>query len=336
MNLGKNHRLLIFLIFAGFTLLSLFIAVIPAATLQHQNAALPGSTPLSAAELRGLKVYVREGCVACHTQQVRNIEMDHVWGNRPSIPADYYYSKQRLDVWRQSPSLLGSERTGPDLTSIGERNPSTTWHLMHLYNPRIVVPESVMPSYPWLFEEKSAAGPDDAVLNLPPSLTPPGKVVVSSQDANDLVAYLLSLKQVRLPSVESDFMNSGEDRSKALSSPEPNAGTEGALPDGSALYQSTCAVCHQPGGDGLPGAFPSLKESKIVTAEDPEIMIRIILEGYDARSEFATMPAFGDRLTDEQITAIINFERSHWGNEASQVDVETVRKIRSLQSKPVQ
>lgn len=334
MDVGKDHRLLILLIFTGFSLLSIFIAVVPAATSQHGNAALPGSSPLSEEEQRGLKVFIKEGCVACHTQQVRNIEMDNVWGSRPSIPADYYYSKKRLDIWRQSPSLLGSERTGPDLTSVGERNPSTTWHFMHLFNPRIVVPESIMPGYPWLFEEKSEADPDDQVLNLPPSLNPPGKVVVPTQEASDLIAYLLSLKQVKLPKAETDFLRSGNEAKK--NPPAPEAENESALSDGRALYQSTCAVCHQQNGEGLPGAFPSLKNSEIVLSQDPEILIRIILEGYDARAEFATMPAFGDQLTDEQITAIINFERSHWGNNASPVDVETVKKIRSSQLKSVQ
>src|SRR3546814_12636951 len=73
---------------------------------------LPGQQPLTELEMKGLRVYIAEGCVACHTQQVRSIEMDKTWGDRPSIPSDYYYSKQRLDLWRQSPSLLGSERTG--------------------------------------------------------------------------------------------------------------------------------------------------------------------------------------------------------------------------------
>src|SRR3546814_520639 len=120
-------------------------------------------------EMKGLRVYIAEGCVACHTQQVRSIEMDKTWGDRPSIPSDYYYSKQRLDLWRQSPSLLGSERTGPDLSNIGNRQPSEDWHLLHLYNPRLVVKESVMPSYPWLFETKSETGKNDVILKIQPA-----------------------------------------------------------------------------------------------------------------------------------------------------------------------
>lgn len=330
-SLGKNHALLAIVSFGVFALLSILIAVAPATHMQQSNGPLPGTSPLTDAEQRGLNIYIREGCVACHTQQVRNIEMDNVWGSRPSIPADYYYAKQRLDIWRQTPSVLGSERTGPDLTSIGARNPSDTWHMMHLYNPRIVVPESIMPSYPWLFEEKETVDEGDKVLNLPPALNPDGKRIVASQDAKDLVAYLLSLKQADLPAIEEKFIpsrrRSPKNADAESSGPSPEIKSD-AL-DGAALYQANCAVCHQPGGEGLPGAFPPLKGSPIVNQEDPETMIRIILEGYDARPEYATMQPFKDVLTDDEIAAIVNFERNHWGNQAPEVDAEKVKNVRS-------
>ncbi|HLT73369.1 MAG TPA: cbb3-type cytochrome c oxidase subunit II [Cyclobacteriaceae bacterium] len=332
-SLGKNHTLLALVSFSVFVLLSILIAVAPATTMQQSNAPLPGSSPLTDAEQRGLAIYVKEGCVACHTQQVRNIEMDNTWGTRPSIPADYYYAKQRPGIWRQTPTLLGSERTGPDLTSIGSRNPSDTWHMMHLYNPRVVVPESIMPSYPWLFSEKETAEENDMVLNLPPALNPRGKTIVASQDAKDLVAYLLSLKQVELPVIEQKFMPSRRSNNTATEGGTPAAGTadevDAGLPDGAVLYQANCAVCHQPNGEGLPGAFPPLKESPIVNAEDPEIHIRTILQGYDARPEYATMQPFAGLLTDSEIAAIVNFERSHWGNQAPLVDEEKVKNVRS-------
>ena len=83
-------------------------------------------------------------------------------------------------------------RTGPDLLNIGARQPSVDWHLTHLYNPRAVMPGSIMPSYPFLFEVKDAAGPDDTVVKLPPDYAVDG-VVVARQDALDLVQYLLEL-----------------------------------------------------------------------------------------------------------------------------------------------
>jgi cytochrome c oxidase cbb3-type subunit 2 len=331
LNLGKNHKLLVFIIFAAFTLLSVLVAVAPAITMQQNNSPLPGTESLSIEEQRGLRIYIREGCVSCHTQQVRNIEMDHVWGERPSIPSDYFHSKQRLDVWRQTPSILGSERTGPDLTSIAQRNPSDTWHLMHLFNPRIVVPESIMPGYPWLFEKKREAGIDDVVVNVPPTLISPGEVVVATQNAKDLVAYLLTLKQTKLPTGPETFLRLNKKTTAKSTSPvtKDSPSEKNELADGATLYQSNCAACHQPSGEGLPGAFPSLKGSGIVTNENPETLIRIIIEGYDARPEFATMPSLGDQLTDDEITAIINFERSHWGNDAPPIEVDVVKKVRA-------
>src|SRR5690606_24377296 len=279
---------------------------------------------------KGLHVYISEGCVACHTQQVRNIEMDNVWGKRPSIPSDYYYSKQRMDVWRQSPSLLGSERTGPDLTNIGARQSSKDWHLLHLYNPRTVVGESVMPSYPWLFEvvDDNLIKDEDVVVNLPEAFSPPsGTTVIAKEEVLQLVAYLQSLKQLELPDgQEGKFIPSLRQIK--------TEGSEGDLKSsglsGKDLYKQTCAVCHQDNGKGVVGAFPPLAGSPIVNNEDPELMIKIILQGYDARSEFASMQPFADQLSDAEIAAIANHERSSWGNSAPEVTEENVRKIREF------
>jgi cytochrome c oxidase cbb3-type subunit 2 len=228
--------------------------------------------------------------MACHTQQVRNIEMDNVWGDRPSIPSDYFYSKKRLDVWRQSPSLLGSERTGPDLTNIGKRQPSKDWHLLHLFNPRMVVSESVMPSYPWMFHEVDSVsiGDDDYVVAVSKEFfNKPGRKVIASEEVLQLVDYLKSLQQTELPGANvKDFIpalkkiqTSGMDGNKQA----------GGL-DGADLFSQTCAACHQQTGKGVIGAFPPLVGSEIVNAEDPEKLIRIIIQGYDARSDYGVMP----------------------------------------------
>ena len=124
----KNHQLLLITITVTFICLSILIAVIPAYRMQENNEPLPGDEPMTEEELAGLHLFISEGCVSCHTQQVRNIEMDNVWGSRPSMPSDFHYSKQRMDVWRQTPSILGSQRTGPDLTNVGQRHPGHQWH----------------------------------------------------------------------------------------------------------------------------------------------------------------------------------------------------------------
>lgn len=323
-NLHKDHRSLVMISFLGFLTLSLGVAVLPAFQLQQNVQPLPGMENMTEAQVRGLHIYIKEGCVACHTQQVRNIEMDETWGTRPSIPSDYYYSKQRMDIWRQSPSLLGSERTGPDLTNVGLRQSSEDWHLLHLYNPRLVVKESIMPSYPWLFEIKENPSEMDKVVAVPEEHVRKDEKIVATKDAMDVVAYLQSLQQTPLPGMsDPGFIPSARnkmDTNKNGEVPE--------LPDGAQLYMSTCAACHQAGGTGIPGAFPPLAGSSVVNREDPKLMITIILQGYDARPEYAQMQGFAELLSDEEIAAIANHERTSWGNNAPEISAEEVKAIR--------
>ncbi len=105
-------------------------------------------TPL---ELEGRDIYIREGCYVCHSQQIRPF--------RAETERYGHYSTANEFVW-EHPFLWGSKRTGPDLARVGGRY-SNDWHRAHLYNPRDVVPESKMPAYPWLFENK-LSGADTA------------------------------------------------------------------------------------------------------------------------------------------------------------------------------
>ncbi|MCO5233357.1 MAG: cytochrome c [Chitinophagales bacterium] len=328
LNLNNNHKNLVITSLTVYVFLSILIAVIPAYQLDKVQA-LPSMEPFSDQQLNGLKIYNSENCMSCHTQQVRNIEMDKVWGERPSIPSDYFYSKKRIDIWRQSPSVLGSERTGPDLTNVGKRQPGKEWHLLHLYNPRTVVKESVMPGYPWLFEEKEASQvtDKDVVIPVPTNfLKDPSKKIIATQKALDLVSYLTSLKQATIGEMpSSDFIpSSKKDNIQAGNNGVP-AGLDGAL-----LYTNTCSACHQADGKGLPGAFPPLAGSKIVNDANPESFIKIILQGYDARAEYGVMPPFAENLSDEEVAAIATHERSSWGNNAPAITADDVKKIREM------
>lgn len=332
-NFDKNHKALVATLFIVFAILSIGVSIVPALQMQSGLKPLPNMKPLTDREREGLHIYIAEGCVACHSQQVRAIQMDDMWGTRPSIPSDYYYSKQRMDVWRQSPSLLGSERTGPDLTNVGKRQPAQTWHLLHLYNPRTVVKESIMPAYPWLFKEVKEPGKNDVVVNIPAEFAKnPSMKIVATEKALKLVEYLQSLKQADLNG--DNMVNFLPSKKKEKAEKGENASAGG--PDGSTLYANTCAACHQSNGEGLKGAFPPLAKSPIVTDEDPTKMIEIILHGYDSRDEYAVMPPFKDQLSDEEIAAIATHERSSWGNQASKVTAEQVKKIRESFKEAVQ
>ncbi|UMM05939.1 cbb3-type cytochrome c oxidase subunit II [Vibrio campbellii] len=99
--------------------------------------------PLTALELAGRDIYISEGCHVCHTQMVRPLE--------PEIKRNGRANQESDDIY-EFPNLWGSKRTGPDLTNLG-RKYSDQWHVLHLIDPRQVVPTSIMPAYPWLFEQ---------------------------------------------------------------------------------------------------------------------------------------------------------------------------------------
>lgn len=329
LDFNRDHKALVATALGVFLFLSIGIAVIPAFQMEDYGP-LPDQPKMTAEELQGQKVYIAEGCVACHTQQVRNIEMDKMWGKRPSVAEDYHYSKQRMDIWRQTPSILGSERTGPDLTDIGNRQPSSAWQYLHLYNPRAVVQESIMPSFPWLFEEidSTKISSDDVVVAVPKEfLNNPNKKIIATEDARYLVAYLNSLKQADLPKgVEVEFIPfKKKDLPEGVGKGQ-TAASEGL--DGEKLFMNTCSVCHQANGKGVTGAFPPLAGSAVVNDDDPTKMISIILHGYSQLAGYGPMPPFGDQLNDAEIAAIMNHERTSWGNNASKVTEEDVKKVR--------
>ena len=185
MNFHTDHRLLAAVAGGAYLVLTLMIAIVPAFQMQD-TPPLPQAKKLLRGERRGRVIYLREGCGYCHTQFIRNLPMDRPYG-RPSVAGDYA---------REQPPLLGTQRTGPDLANVAERQPSDVWHLIHLYNPRAVVPQSVMPGYPWLFDIKQKAAEDDETVTVPPPFGPPeGMVVVARPEARDLVKYLLTLRQ---------------------------------------------------------------------------------------------------------------------------------------------
>jgi cytochrome c oxidase cbb3-type subunit 2 len=99
-----------------------------------------GIKPYTALQLAGRDLYIREGCVGCHSQMIRPFRAETERYGHYSVAGESVYDR---------PFLWGSKRTGPDLARVGARY-SDEWHRVHLVNPRDVVPESVMPAYPWL------------------------------------------------------------------------------------------------------------------------------------------------------------------------------------------
>ncbi|HEY5781724.1 MAG TPA: cytochrome-c oxidase, cbb3-type subunit II [Lysobacter sp.] len=105
---------------------------------------LPGVKPYPALQLAGRDVYVREGCYNCHSQMVRTLRFETERYGHYSLAGESVYDR---------PFQWGSKRTGPDLARVGGRY-SDDWHRVHLMNPRDVVPESNMPGFPWLAQNR--------------------------------------------------------------------------------------------------------------------------------------------------------------------------------------
>ena len=107
----------------------------------------PGLKPYPPLELAGRDVYVREGCYNCHSQMIRTLASEVQRYGHYSVAGESVYDR---------PFQWGIKRTGPDLARVGGRY-SDDWHRVHLINPRNVVPESNMPGFPWLAQNKLSA-----------------------------------------------------------------------------------------------------------------------------------------------------------------------------------
>ena len=120
------------------------VQIVPLFFQKETTEPVAGLKPYTALQLEGRDLYIREGCVSCHSQMIRPFRAETERYGHYSVAGESVYDH---------PFLWGSKRTGPDLARVGGRY-SDDWHRAHLYNPRNVVPESKMPAYPWLVENK--------------------------------------------------------------------------------------------------------------------------------------------------------------------------------------
>ncbi len=125
------------------------VQIVPLFFQQSLTEPVAGLEPYSPLRLEGRDIYVREGCYVCHSQMIRPFRAETERYGHYSVAGEFVYDR---------PFQWGSKRTGPDLHRVGGRY-SDEWHRVHLINPRDVVPESIMPGYPWL-EENELDGSD--------------------------------------------------------------------------------------------------------------------------------------------------------------------------------
>jgi cytochrome c oxidase cbb3-type subunit 2 len=135
----KNIGLMIILIIGVISVGGL-VQIIPLFFQDSLTEPVAGLEPYSPLRLEGRDIYVRESCYVCHSQMIRPFRAETERYGHYSVAGEYVYDR---------PFQWGSKRTGPDLHRVGGLY-SDEWHRVHLINPRDVVPESIMPGYPWL------------------------------------------------------------------------------------------------------------------------------------------------------------------------------------------
>ncbi|SFZ79237.1 cytochrome-c oxidase, cbb3-type subunit II [Chitinimonas taiwanensis] len=119
---------------------AMLVEILPLMYSKSTTKPIPGVKPYDALQLAGRDVYLREGCYNCHSQMIRPFRSETERYGHYSVAGESVYDH---------PFQWGSKRTGPDLARVGGRY-SDEWHVVHLNNPRDVVPESNMPAFPWL------------------------------------------------------------------------------------------------------------------------------------------------------------------------------------------
>lgn len=190
----KNIGIMIVLIVVAISFGGL-AQIVPLMFLKETTAPVAGLKPLTAMQLEGRDIYIREGCNNCHSQMIRAL--------RSEVERYGHYSVAGESVW-EHPFLWGSKRTGPDLARVGGRY-SDEWQRMHLNNPRDVVPESIMPGYPWLLENTLNGESTGAKMTTLRELGVPytdadiagAKAAVAGQSEMDaMIAYLQQLGTV--------------------------------------------------------------------------------------------------------------------------------------------
>ncbi len=169
--------------------------ILPLFFIKETTEPVAGLKPLTALQLEGRDVYIKNGCVGCHSQMIRPFRAETERYGHYSVAGEFVYDH---------PFLWGSKRTGPDLARVGGRY-SDDWHRVHLINPRDVVPESNMPGFPWL-EDNELSGEVTVtkmsrlrMLGVPytdEDLQGAQQAVAGNTEMDALVAYLQNLGTV--------------------------------------------------------------------------------------------------------------------------------------------
>lgn len=300
--MSVNSRPVVFLVLAVVvisvgTMITTFIPLFAGTTYEK----IEGITPYSPLEVVGRDVYVREGCNNCHTQTVRPLKFETDRYGDYSRGGEFEYDR---------PFQWGSKRTGPDLAREGGKYPDS-WQYQHFNDPRSLVPESNMPAYAWLADEKiDPAYTETKMKTLGFPYTPEDISALSDKSEMDaLVAYMQRMG--------ADWKKMNAKPAAAVSAPAPGenpyAGNEAAIKEGEEIFEANCAACH---GEHLTGGIgPDLVDDEwLFGGTDKDIFASI--NGGRPNG----MPPFGSTLGEDKIWKVVSFIKSSYakGHEASE------------------
>ena len=273
-------------------LLATIVFVVVLLPYVHTNQTTPSEIfrHRSVEEAAGRKLYIANGCVYCHSQSIRTID----WGLGAERIA------QAGDYLADHPILLGSQRTGPDLSQEGGEHPDD-WHVAHFTNPRYTRPLSLMPSFRFLDDETmehlirhvQGLGMKDADVRMARQLEWKAKAIAAYEagpDAN--VAWL----NEHIPQGWRDI-------------PNPYPTSAAGLARGHKIYQDFCLGCHGPVGDGMGPAQPFLNPPPLnfTILKNREVSGGILYYQIMNGITGTAMPYFKRELESEKIWDVANY-----------------------------
>ncbi|MGD8836811.1 MAG: cbb3-type cytochrome c oxidase subunit II [Desulfobacteraceae bacterium] len=244
----------------------------------------------SEAEAAGRKLYIANGCVYCHSQSVRTID----WGLGAERIA------QAGDYVADHPILLGSQRTGPDISQGGGEHPDD-WHIAHFINPRYTRPLSIMPAFKWIG--------DDNIVILTKYVQSLGLKHADLRMARQKKWKVEAVKAYEAgPDANVQWLNENIPQGWR-DVPNPYPTTEAGLARGHKIYQDFCIGCHGPVGDGMgpaqPWIYPPPLNFTILKGREISggILYYQIMNGITGTA----MPYFKRELESEKIWDVGNY-----------------------------
>lgn len=315
-----------------FATIIFIVTTLPYLTFKPTRSA--DARPRTEQEENGRRIYASNGCNYCHTQYIRPQDWTGAQGSfrtlgRVAQAGDYYYER--------SP-MLGTERTGPDLSQAGGVHPDE-WHLAHFYNPRFTSPKSIMPSFKFYFTEPQRGAPQ------------------ATQDMLDLIAYVQSLggqaaveRTQRQNALKQKLLTERARGNEEIihewfpttwrnvrNPMEPNIRS---LVHGKQIFTTNCVGCHGLKGDGKGPALVFISNpaprnftdaSQQLYFSDGELYDAILF-GIDGTA----MPPFGDILTVNDIWDVTNFIRTIPNGGLEREDLDASMMISPADIKPIE